>query len=468
MEDLLEKISKSNQHLVEEAKKNVSFEEMRSRAEHAALTTGFPFEAVLKEKEISLICECKKASPSRGLLAQDYPYVDIAMEYEEAGAAAVAVVTEPKWYRGNIQHLKEVAEAVHIPVLRKDVIVDEYMIYESRAAGADAVSITASILDDETLKRFIALCDRLGMTALVEVHDKEGIDRAVRAGARAIGVNNRNLRDFSINVQRSIDLKKQAPEDILFVAESGIGTAMDVRRLRASGVSGALIGESLMKSSYKKYMLNRLKSDVRVKISGITDSEEITAINRLKPDYIDFIFTLSSRKYITPMKAKELKELLDPDIRTVGLFLNEDPTTIGRIAESGSIDLIQLSGSESELYIHDVKEFTGKPVIREVRVTSDDEILRAADSVADLLLFDHRIQGTPGTRRAFRWDALRANRANIHKPFFVGGGIYPETVRDAITWLEPYGLDAGTSLDTGGLKDPAKMEALIRAVRETV
>ena len=220
----------------------------------------FEFEKTLSGKELSFICECKKASPSKGVIAEDFPYVQIAEEYEKAGADCISVLTEPKWFLGRNEYLKEITERVNIPCIRKDFTVSEYMIYEAKLLGASAVLLICSILTGEQIKKYISICDELGMSALVEVHDEAEIAMAVNAGARIIGVNNRNLKDFSVDTENSRRLRALVPENVIFVAESGVKTAEDIRALRAAGVNAVLIGEALMRADDKKQKLDELKA----------------------------------------------------------------------------------------------------------------------------------------------------------------------------------------------------------------
>ena len=247
------------------AKEKVSPEEMaekafaRAKADEAAGIKPFRFEEALKGDDIGFICECKKASPSKGLIAPDFPYLSIAREYEAAGAACISVLTEPEWFLGCGRYLEEIAAAVSIPCIRKDFTVDPYMIYEAKVLGASAVLLICALLPEETLKACISLCDCLGLSALVEAHDEEEIAMALRAGARLLGVNNRNLKDFTVDVHNSERLRKLVPRDVLFVAESGIRTAADIDVLRRAGVNGVLIGETLMRAPDKKAMLDGLR-----------------------------------------------------------------------------------------------------------------------------------------------------------------------------------------------------------------
>lgn len=220
----------------------------------------FSFERALRKPGISFICECKKASPSKGLIAPDFPYLQIAKEYEAAGADCISVLTEPKWFLGSDRYLKEIAYTVSIPCLRKDFTVDEYMIYEAKVLGASAVLLICSILSAQQIKEYISLCDELGLSALVEAHDEQEVGMALNAGARIIGVNNRNLKDFTVDTQNSRRLRELIPHDVLFVSESGIRNADDVSRLRDIGADAVLVGETLMRAADKKHMLGHLRS----------------------------------------------------------------------------------------------------------------------------------------------------------------------------------------------------------------
>ena len=240
------------------AKKKISPEEIRRIA--LSLPKGnFEFENALKKSGISFICECKKASPSKGLIAPDFPYINIAKDYEKAGADCISVLTEPKWFLGSDEYLKEIANTVSIPCLRKDFTVDEYMIYEAKLLGASAVLLICSILSKAQIKEYIAICDELGLSALTEAHDESEVQTALDAKARIIGVNNRNLKDFTVDTENSSRLRSLIPSDVLFVSESGVSSAEDVKKLCEIGTDAVLIGETLMKSSDKKAKLAELR-----------------------------------------------------------------------------------------------------------------------------------------------------------------------------------------------------------------
>ena len=244
---------------VAEAKKKIPFEKMKQMAlEMAAkepVRDAFAFEKALRRPELSFICECKKASPSKGLIAPDFPYLEIAKEYEKAGADCISVLTEPRWFLGKDQYLKEIAANVSIPCLRKDFAVDPYMIYEAKVLGASAVLLICSILEKAQLKEYVQIAEGLGLSALVEAHDEEEIAKALEAGARIIGVNNRNLKDFTVDTENSRKLRNMIPKEVLFVSESGVKTPEDVQKLREIGADAVLIGETLMRAADKSETL---------------------------------------------------------------------------------------------------------------------------------------------------------------------------------------------------------------------
>lgn len=263
--NILDEIAAKTKERILEQKKEVPLAELRKVAEEetrgqAACAPGdLPFARALAKDGISFICEVKKASPSKGVIAREFPYLQIAREYEAAGAAAISCLTEPYWFLGKDRYLKEIAEQVNIPVLRKDFTVDDYMIYQAKALGASAVLLICAILDDAQLKAYGQLAGELGLCALVEAHTPQEIDRALKADAKILGVNNRNLKNFQVDVAQSRRLRQMVPPEVLFVSESGIRTAKDVAALREDGTDAVLIGETLMRAADKKAMLDELR-----------------------------------------------------------------------------------------------------------------------------------------------------------------------------------------------------------------
>ena len=256
---ILETIAKATRKRVAAEKVKCSLAEMKEKATAMNPDTGFPFEQALKKPGMSFICEVKKASPSKGIIAEDFPYLEIAKEYEAAGASAISCLTEPEYFKGDKRYLKKIAETVSIPVLRKDFTVDPYMIYEAKVLGASAVLLICSILSEEQIKEYISICDELGLSALVEAHDECEVRMALNAGARMIGVNNRNLKDFSVDTGNSGRFRRLIPRDVLFISESGVSSAEDVRKLCEIGADAVLIGETLMRAENKAAKLAELR-----------------------------------------------------------------------------------------------------------------------------------------------------------------------------------------------------------------
>ena len=258
--DILERIASDKRIQVEEEKNRISLEEMKQKAlQTKSMLPAFSFKKALGKEGMSFICEVKKASPSKGIIAEDFPYVKIAEEYERAGADCLSVLTEEKYFLGCDEYLEEIRGAVDIPILRKDFVIDVYQIYQAKVIGADAVLLIVALLDEDTIREYIDVCNELGLSALVETHDENEINIALSAGAKIIGVNNRNLKDFSVDISNTTKLREYAPKEVLFVAESGIKTREDVECFEKQDTNAVLIGETLMRADDKKKKLDELK-----------------------------------------------------------------------------------------------------------------------------------------------------------------------------------------------------------------
>ena len=258
MADILETIAESNREIV---RKNKEIKPLNAVMDEAfARGRGdFSFEKALAKDGLSFICECKKASPSKGIISEDFPYIDIAKDYEKAGADCISVLTEPVWFKGSTDILTQISSSVATPCLRKDFTIDEYMIYEAVTCGASAVLLICSILDSKTLGKYIRLCDELGLSALVEAHDSNEVEMGLGEGARIIGVNNRNLRDFTVDPTNCLRLREYVGDRALFVAESGVKTHEDVVNLEKEMCDAVLIGESMMRAQDKTAFLKELR-----------------------------------------------------------------------------------------------------------------------------------------------------------------------------------------------------------------
>ncbi len=255
---ILDEIAAYARERVSISKERLPYEEVKEKS-LALPGRGNIFKKALAKEELSFICECKKASPSKGVIAEEFPYLEIAKDYDAAGADAVSVLTEPKWFLGSDKYLKEISENVSIPCLRKDFVVDPYMIYEAKLLGASAVLLIVAILSEKELAEYLEICSEIGLDALVEAHDEAEIRTALSVSASIIGVNNRNLKDFSVDKENSLKLRKIIPNNVLFVSESGIETAEDIRYVREMGADAVLVGETMMRAADKKAKLNELK-----------------------------------------------------------------------------------------------------------------------------------------------------------------------------------------------------------------
>ena len=256
---MLDEIVLETKKRIDLEKTNKPLDELKHEVLQLDINDDFPFKKALTGEDISIIAEVKKASPSKGVIAEDFDYIGIAKDYESAGASAISVLTEPFFFKGSDEYLSEISKNVDIPILRKDFVIDEYMIWQAKLLGASAILLIVSILDTVQLKKYLDLAHDLGLSAIVEVHDSTEISTAMIVGAEIIGVNNRNLKDFSVDIENSINLRRCVSGDVVFISESGIKSKEDITRLKENNVDAVLIGETLMKSDDKKSMISELK-----------------------------------------------------------------------------------------------------------------------------------------------------------------------------------------------------------------
>ena len=471
---ILDKIIEATKIRVAQEKQVETPEAVKAAALALPSDTGFPFEAALRQQDFNFICEVKKASPSKGIIAEHFPYLDIAKEYEVAGAAAISVLTEPDFFKGDKKYLQEIASTVKIPVLRKDFIIDEYQIYQAKVWGASAILLICACLDVRTLTKFRELADSLGLSSLVEAHDEHEVQMAIDCGARIIGVNNRNLKDFTVDVQNSVRLRNLVQDDVIFVSESGLETPEDIQVLRDNNIGVALMGETFMRSPNKveklAYLYGPTYYTPKVKMCGISKVETIPAIIDAKPDYMGLVFAPSKRQ-VTVEQAKTLVEELHKQyavrynsetIKTVGVFVNETVENLLKIAEEVKLDVIQLHGDEDESFIQILKEQSNVEVWKAVQVRSAADAEKWIDSSADMLLFDaYHKDERGGTGEVFDWSSLD----EFERPFMLAGGIDSTNVARAIRTVRPYGLDISSGIETEGVKDNEKMKAFTNIVR---
>ena len=477
---ILDKIVEATKVRVAQEKEVETPEAVKAAALALPSDTGFPFEAALRQQDFNFICEVKKASPSKGIIAEHFPYLDIAKEYEVAGAAAISVLTEPDFFKGDKKYLQEIASTVKIPVLRKDFIIDEYQIYQAKVWGASAILLICACLDVPTLTKFRELADSLGLSSLVEAHDEKEVQMAIDCGARIIGVNNRNLKDFTVDVQNSVRLRNLVQDDVIFVSESGLETPEDIQVLRDNNIGVALMGETFMRSPNKveklAYLYGPTYYTPKVKMCGISKVETIPAIVDAKPDYMGLVFAPSKRQ-VTVDQAKILVEELhrgyakkygsdtehdkNGTIKTVGVFVNETVENLVTIANEANLDAVQLHGDEDEAFIQSLKERTNVEVWKAVQIRSAADVEKWIDSSADMLLFDaYHKDERGGTGEVFDWSSLDA----FERPFMLAGGIDSTNVARAIRTVRPYGIDISSGIETNGVKDDEKIKAFTKIV----
>lgn len=514
---ILDKIVAATEKRVYDAKDNLPLSELQQQVERMPITKDFLFEQALQELDFNFICEVKKASPSKGIIAEDFPYLEIAKEYEMAGAAAISVLTEPDFFLGSPQYLQEIAEAVHIPVLRKDFIIDEYQIYEAKLWGASAILLIAAILNDEIMARFHRLANSLGLSCLVEAHDETEVLRAVNIGARIIGVNNRNLKDFTVDVNNSIRLRKLVDDSVIFVSESGLDTAADIQRLRDNKIHAALMGESFMRTKDKVaklaelygpirskcYIHNNTERDrlgtedtsnievpsaptvdeatqssyeVKVKFCGISQEDIVPVLLETQPDYVGFIFAPSKRQ-VTVEQAKSITRSLQESVHTtsgnkccsrVGVFVNETIPTIVEITKAVPLSVVQLHGDETVTYIETLRsqlreeQLESIEIWKAIQVQGKEDILPWKQAPIDGLVVDaYSKEERGGTGKTIDWSLLD----DVQVPYYLAGGIGLHNVARAIRRLQPYGLDMSSSLETNGQKDVKKIKSMAQIIK---
>lgn len=478
---ILDTIVEATKIRVAKEKQVESPEAVKAAALALPSDTGFPFEAALRQQDFNFICEVKKASPSKGIIAEHFPYLDIAKEYEVAGAAAISVLTEPDFFKGDKKYLQEIASTVKIPVLRKDFIIDEYQIYQAKVWGASAILLICACLDVPTLTQFRELADSLGLSSLVEAHDEKEVQMAIDCGARIIGVNNRNLKDFTVDVQNSVRLRNLVQDDVIFVSESGLETPEDIQVLRDNNIGVALMGETFMRSPNKveklAYLYGTTYYTPKVKMCGISKVETIPAVVEAKPDYMGLVFAPSKRQ-VTVDQAKTLVEELhrgyaqkygsdtehdkNDTIKTVGVFVNETVDNLVTIANEANLDAVQLHGDEDETFIQSLKERINVEVWKAVQIRSAADVEKWIDSSADILLFDaYHKDERGGTGEVFDWSSLDA----FERPFMLAGGIDSTNVARAIRTVRPYGIDISSGIETNGVKDDEKITAFTKIVK---
>lgn len=483
--DFLSEIIAVKRQRVAAAKARLSLDQIRKRAQHKR-AESYPHafaEALRGSHRVNLIAEFKRRSPSKGAINSDADAAATARIYESAGAAAISVLTEEDYFAGSLEDLRRVREATRLPILRKDFIFDEYQVYESAAAGADAILLILAALDDQTLTKLRTIAEEeLGIDALVEIHTKAELDRAVSCGARLIGVNNRDLRTFNVSVTVSEQLARVAPRDAILISESGLDTAA-VRKLRAVGYSGFLVGEALMRADDPGEKLREFIQEpvglhsarsTWVKICGITTVEDARAAIEAGADMLGFNFYRRSPRFIEPKAAAEIisqiqspGEATDRAVTAVGVFVDESIEEVLRIADEAGLNGIQLHGDETVEFCEQLKRLSPQRfVIKAVRPNDEFSVEMLGSYPADAIMidaFDSNLRG--GTGRTTDWE-IASDVAKKLPRVFLAGGLSPENIAEAITAVQPYGVDACSSLETSpGRKSAKRMREFVDAVR---
>src|SRR6266702_3511921 len=424
------------------------------------------------KSQIRLIAEVKRASPSKGLLAPHLDPVELARSYEANGATAISVLTEPHFFLGSPEYLTAIKQAVNIPVLRKDFIMDEYQVYEARAWGADAILLICAILDDQQLRHLLKAAHDQHMHCLMEVHNAGETRRAVAAGAVVIGINSRDLVTFDLNPSLVRELRQLIPADRVVVAESGIHTAADARRLARYDVQAMLVGESLVKSNdvatQMRSLLQGANESVQVKICGLRTQEHLNAAIDAGADMLGFVFYEPSHRYLVPQGVQALwaspinrepTEQRLPDL--VGVFVNKDAGFINDVAEQVGLHFVQLHGHESPEFCQQIK----RPVLKALHLHThaDKGMIKAYQETTWRILLDTPTPSWGGTGVTHDWSLARSVATEI--PIMLAGGLTPENVAEAISQVHPWGIDVSSGVETNKQKDITKIRTFIENVR---
>ena len=464
----LEKIVARTKSDLEERKRETSLEEVQRLA--AAQPAPRDLRAALRTgSDIKLIAEVKRASPSKGLLAPQLDPLEVARTYESHGAAAISVLTEPHFFLGSPDYLTAIKQAVQVPVLRKDFIFDEYQVYEARAWGADAILLICAILDQSQLRHLLDIAHSLHMHCLVEVHSAEEARRAVAAGAQIIGVNSRDLVTFQMNPRLIQELRPLIPSDRIVVAESGIHTPADTRRLARHNAQAMLVGESLIVSrdipAQMRALLRGANASTQVKICGLRAPEHAHVALNAGADMSGLIFYEPSHRYISPRDARKLVatvQLEHPAADFVGVFVNCEADFINDIAEQVGLQFVQLHGHESPEFCRSIHHRVIKAV--SLNDQTDMQRVRAYSETCWRILLDTPTTQWGGTGQTHDWALARSVAQEML--ILLAGGLTPENVSEAIRQVHPWGVDVSSGVETNRVKDVEKIQAFLKNVRD--
>ncbi len=473
----LERIVTQTRLDLEQRKQSVSLDEMMLLANIQPRPRDL-LDALKPEtsaSQVHLIAEVKRASPSKGLLAPNLDPVALARTYEASGASAISVLTEPHFFLGSPEYLRTIKQAVRLPILRKDFIIDDYQVYAARAWGADAILLICAILEDNQLCHLLQLAHSLHMRCLVEVHSAEEARRAVTSGAMIIGINSRNLTTFQMNPYLVRELRPLIPKDRVIVAESGIHTAADARRLARYDVQAILVGESLVVShdvpAHMHMLLNGANQSTQVKICGLRTPEHLDAAIEAGADMLGLMFYQPSPRYISPAQARALlaassyfsassaDQTALPDL--VGVFVNEDADYINQVIDQVGLQFVQLHGTETPAFCQHIK----RPVIKALHMRDGEvrPLITAYHDVAWRILLDTPTPNWGGSGTTHDWCLTRAIAQET--PIILAGGLTPDNIADAIRQVHPWGVDVSSGVETNKQKDAKKIRMFIENVR---
>lgn len=481
---VLDRIVARTREAVQERRRRMPLERLQRSAPTPTGRRSF-VQAISAPGRVNVIAEFKRRSPSRGVLREDLHPVNAAQAYEVGGAAALSVVTEEHFFGGSLDDLREARGATLLPTLRKDFVVDPYQVWEAWYAGADAVLLIVAALSDRELRELLEVTARVGLDALVEVHDAAELQRALAAGARLIGVNNRDLRTLEVSLDTALDLAPLIPDGVVAVTESGIRGPGELRMLREAGYDAFLIGEHLMLAADPGGALESLIRDsagsrwparaarrgrrVSVKVCGITSVEDGLMAVEAGADAVGLVLWPESRRAVDLSRARAISEALPPFVLRVGVFVDAPPAEMARAAEEVGLDVLQLHGEEPP------ESLAGLPrrVVKAVRVGpgfTPQQALRYLGQAAGLLLdtrLPHADAPPGGTGKPFDWMLVREVREQAGW-LALAGGLTAENVGRALRTVRPDAVDVSSSVESSpGRKDATKVRAFVDAVRKT-
>lgn len=455
---MLDKIIQAKQIILDKQKQSLPLEVIQEKLTPKVFEKS-GFKEALKKEGLSIIGEIKKASPSQGTMNESLDIIETARLYESYGVASISVLTEEKYFKGSSEYLQKVSEAVSIPTLRKDFIIDSYQIYEAKLLGAHAVLLIAAILSIEDLENFYCLSKSLGMDCLVEVHNEEDIEKIKGIQPDIVGINNRNLATLEIDLQTTERLLPFLKETEIVVSESGIMSQLELDYIKELGVDAVLMGRFFMDSSFVEEQLKTLRLlSTKVKICGLKTIHDIEIVNEYRPDYIGVVFAQSKRK-VTKELARKMIFKLSRDIKAVGVFTDHSIEEANALATYCGLDVIQFHRSVShEEYKKSTKElWMTLPV-------SEEGKYQEVPLVGDGVLLDTKIgSNCGGLGKSFDWTKICCKQ--IGKKTIVAGGLQPSNVGQCIELLRPYCVDVSSGVEEKGNKSKRLIEAFIKSVR---